>query len=135
MADEQRTSEQDAWCLKCGNLKTLRIDSCDHVEHPYVEQPSSKERLGPPDHLCPKCGAYVMCDNDAEIERLRAGLQLIATDEHRLMGITARQTAESILNGKPIHADETAAGLFECPMCGAKHETRKWEDVRKELDL
>lgn len=37
-----------------------------------------------------------------EIERLRAGLQLIATDEHRLMNVTARLIAESILSGKPI---------------------------------
>lgn len=36
-----------------------------------------------------------------EIERLRKGLQLIATDEWRLMNITARQTAASILAGKP----------------------------------
>lgn len=35
-----------------------------------------------------------------EIERLRAGLQLIADDEHKLMSITARQTAASILQGK-----------------------------------
>ena len=33
----------------------------------------------PQDHLCPKCGAYVMCDNDVEIERLRAALARIET--------------------------------------------------------
>ena len=38
----------------------------------------------------------------AEIERLRAGLQLIANDKHRLMNEVARQTAASILGGKPI---------------------------------
>lgn len=37
----------------------------------------------------------------AECQRMREGLQLIATDEHRLMNITARQTAASILAGKP----------------------------------
>jgi hypothetical protein len=68
--------------------------------------------------VCPDCGGpYGAGSNhelltcyEIQIERLRAGLQLIATDEHRLMGITARQTAESILNGKPIHADETSDG-------------------------
>jgi hypothetical protein len=40
----------------------------------------------------------------AECQRMREGLQLIATDEHRLMNITARQTAQSILNGKPSGA-------------------------------
>jgi hypothetical protein len=39
----------------------------------------------------------------AECARLRDGLRVIATDEHRLMSITARQTAESILDGKPAH--------------------------------
>jgi len=43
----------------------------------------------------------------SECERLRAGLSLIATDEHRLMNITARMTAESILSGKPIGAPIT----------------------------
>lgn len=43
----------------------------------------------------------------SECERLRAGLSLIATDEHRLMNITARMTAESILSGKPIGAPLT----------------------------
>ena len=38
----------------------------------------------------------------AEIERLRAGLQLIAGDKNRLMNEVARQTAASILGGKPI---------------------------------
>ncbi|MDQ1291252.1 MAG: hypothetical protein QG615_1058 [Nitrospirota bacterium] len=38
----------------------------------------------------------------AEIERLRAGLQLIANDKNRLMNEVARQTAASILGGKPI---------------------------------
>jgi hypothetical protein len=38
----------------------------------------------------------------AEVRRLRDGLQLIATDKHRLMNVTARQTAELILGGKPI---------------------------------
>lgn len=42
--------------------------------------------------------------SDAEIKRLRDGLALIATDEHRLMNITARQTAQSILDGKPIYS-------------------------------
>lgn len=37
----------------------------------------------------------------AECQRMREGLQLIATDKHRLMNITARQTAASILAGKP----------------------------------
>ena len=37
-----------------------------------------------------------------EIERLRAGLQLIANDKNRLMNEVARQTAASILGGKPI---------------------------------
>ena len=41
-------------------------------------------------------------DMQAEIERLRAGLQLIANDKHRLMNEVARQTAASILGGKPI---------------------------------
>ncbi len=31
--------------------------------------------LGPPDHLCPKCGEYVMCDNVDEVVRLRAALE------------------------------------------------------------
>ena len=39
-----------------------------------------------------------------EIDRLRGGLQLIADDTHRLMNEVARQTAASILNGKPIGA-------------------------------
>ena len=39
---------------------------------------------------------------EAEIERLRAGLQLIAGDKNRLMNEVARQTAASILGGKPI---------------------------------
>ena len=34
-----------------------------------------------------------------EIERLRAGLQLIANDKNRLMNEVARQTAASILGG------------------------------------
>lgn len=38
----------------------------------------------------------------AEIERLRAGLQLIANDKNRLMNEVARQTVASILGGKPI---------------------------------
>lgn len=37
-----------------------------------------------------------------EINRLTAGLQLIAYDEHRLMNVIARQTAASILSGKRI---------------------------------
>jgi hypothetical protein len=37
-----------------------------------------------------------------EIERLRAGLQLIAGDKNRLMNEVARQTAAQILGGKPI---------------------------------
>ena len=41
-------------------------------------------------------------DMQAEIERLRAGLQLIAGDKNRLMNEVARQTAASILGGKPI---------------------------------
>ena len=41
-------------------------------------------------------------DMHAEIERLRAGLQLIANDKNRLMNEVARQTAASILGGKPI---------------------------------
>lgn len=41
-------------------------------------------------------------DMQAEIERLRAGLQLIARDKNRLMNEVARQTAASILGGKPI---------------------------------
>jgi hypothetical protein len=44
----------------------------------------------------------IWCDTVREIHRLRDGLRLIATDEHRLMNETARQTAASILNGKPI---------------------------------
>lgn len=47
----------------------------------------------------------------SECERLRAGLSLIATDEHRLMNITARMTAESILSGKPIGAPVTKADM------------------------
>lgn len=37
-----------------------------------------------------------------EVERLTAGLQLMATDEHRLMNECARQTAASILGGKNV---------------------------------
>jgi len=37
----------------------------------------------------------------AECQRLREGLQLIAKDEHRLMNVTARNIAQSILDGKP----------------------------------
>jgi transcription elongation factor Elf1 len=32
-----------------------------------------------------------------------------------------------------VRADETS-GDFECPTCGARHATRKWEDVRAELE-
>lgn len=47
-----------------------------------------------------------------EIERLRGGLQLIADDTHRLMNEVARQTAASILSGKPIGAtDQPSASL------------------------
>ena len=56
----------------------------------------------------------------AEIERLRAGLQLIANDKHRLMNEVARQTAASVLGGKPIgevaewpKRDATSAQLAE----------------------
>ncbi len=42
----------------------------------------------------------------ADNERLRGGLQLIATDTHRLMNEVARQTAASILGGKPIGATD-----------------------------
>jgi len=41
-----------------------------------------------------------------ECARLRAGLQLIADDEHRLMNVTARQAAVSILAGKAAHSSE-----------------------------
>ena len=46
----------------------------------------------------------------AEVRRLRAGLALIATDKHRLMNVTARHTAASILEGKPIEAPSEAGG-------------------------
>ena len=56
----------------------------------------------------------------AENERLRAGLQLIANDKNRLMNEVARQTAASILGGKPIgevaewpKRDATSAQLAE----------------------
>ena len=56
----------------------------------------------------------------AENERLRAGLQLIAGDKNRLMNEVARQTAASILGGKPIgevaewpKRDATSAQLAE----------------------
>lgn len=51
----------------------------------------------------------------AEIERLRAGLQLIANDKHRLMNEVARQTAASILGGKPVGAaDQPSAAHAFC---------------------
>lgn len=40
----------------------------------------------------------------ADNKRLRGGLQLIADDTHRLMNEVARQTAASILGGKPVGA-------------------------------
>lgn len=51
------------------------------------------------ERLRPVYGAPVQ---QSEVDRLRDGLQLIATDEHRLMNITARNTAQAILDGKPI---------------------------------
>ena len=63
----------------------------------------------------------------AEIERLRAGLQLIANDKNRLMNEVARQTAASILGGKPIgevaewptreEAEKRAAGENDDWLC------------------
>ena len=43
-----------------------------------------------------------LADSDRDNKRLRAGLQLIAGDKNRLMNEVARQTAASILGGKPI---------------------------------
>jgi len=59
------------------------------------------------------------CPNRELIERLRAGLTLIATDEHRLMNTTARQSAASILSGKPI------GGAVETPAARCAHGRRR----------
>jgi hypothetical protein len=74
-----------------------------------------------------------------EIERLRAGLQLMAMDEHRLMNVAARQTAESILAGKPAHP-ETAAEPSPCEHLRSELLAEKTKDgeplfqMRKCLD-
>ena len=52
----------------------------------------------------------------AENERLRAGLQLIADDTHRLMNEVARQTAASILGGKPVGAADQPNGATWQPI-------------------
>jgi hypothetical protein len=98
----------------------------------------------------------------SECQRLRDGLALIATDEHRLMNVTARQTAASILAGKPAHSSEkTSVPLdregwmctcgtwnepttpFACVHCGARPgDTRsapltsdEEESLRERADL
>jgi hypothetical protein len=72
-----------------GEAKVLREDNAAHVARCYVAEAKAAEP-------------------SAEQERLRAGLQLIADDKHRLMNESARQTAASILGGKPI-GDESGA--------------------------
>lgn len=63
--------------------------------------------------------AYRLPGEKDEVQRLREGLALIASDEHRLMNVTARQTAQSILDGKPIGtAEKTAA-------CDCQHDLLK----------
>ena len=52
----------------------------------------------------------------AENERLRGGLQLIADDTHRLMNEVARQTAASILGGKPVGAADQPNGATWQPI-------------------
>ncbi len=65
-------------------------NECDCDSHGHAED-------------CPACSpARWLVDQQMEIERLRSGLQLIADDKNRLMNEVARQTAASILGGKPI---------------------------------
>jgi hypothetical protein len=54
----------------------------------------------------------------AECRRLREGLQLIATDEHRLMNVTARNIAQSILDGKPSGVSPPADPYANAPLTG-----------------
>ena len=64
----------------------------------------------------------------AEIVRLRAGLQLIADDTHRLMNEVARQTAASILGGKPVGAADQPNGATGCICKG------NWRAIVKEME-
>lgn len=56
-------------------------------KHP-IEPLTSKERLGPPDIMCPKCGEYIMCPDvyEQEIERLTANLDAGAATHKRMTG-------------------------------------------------
>jgi hypothetical protein len=102
-------ADPGTWGIACSNAMHLR---CKPTSNLVVRDGYGWVRRGDGLEYTATDAEYVR-----EIERLRAGLQLIAADEHRLMNVTARQTAESILAGKPIHADETSADSKICHWC------------------